>query len=70
MKALGIILIIAGILLTTYTSVTIFRKKKVLDIGSIEISRTEPETTTWSPLIGVVIISAGALILWQANQKR
>lgn len=69
MKAVGIILIVIGLLLTIYTSFTVFRKKKILQLGSVEISRTEPETTTWSPLIGLVVISAGGLILWQSRKR-
>lgn len=69
MKTTGIVLLIAGILLTIYTSFSFFRKEKVLDVGKVEITADKKETVNWSPIIGVILIVAGGVVLWQSSRK-
>jgi hypothetical protein len=70
MKKLGILVIIIGLALTIFTAVTIFTKEKVVDIGTVEITRNKPHYLNWSPLIGIAIIGVGAVVLWQSNRKK
>ena len=41
MKALGLILILIGGIMTVFTGFNLITKKKVMDIGSLEIKRKE-----------------------------
>lgn len=63
MKKTGIILIIAGLLLTVFTAFTFFTKEKVVDIGDVHISRNKPHNLRWSPLIGIVVAGMGGVLL-------
>jgi uncharacterized membrane protein YidH (DUF202 family) len=69
MKQLGVIFIVVGILLTVYTAVTFYTNEKVLDLGDIEITREEPHTVLWSPIIGIAVMVIGAAVLWFSSQK-
>lgn len=65
MKKTGIVLIVIGILLTVFTTFGFFTKKKVVDIGRLEITTSEPHRVNWSPYIGVAtIVVGGALFLF------
>lgn len=69
MKQTGIILIVIGIALTIFTTFKFFTKEKVVDIGNLEITRDKPNTFSWSPIVGVIVIGIGGVILWQGSKK-
>ena len=69
MKKAGIILIAVGLLLTIITGFKFFTKKKVVDIGSFEISASEPHRLNWSPYLGVGIMVVGGIIFLKGNKK-
>ena len=69
MKQAGIIIIILGLALTTFTAFTFFTREKVVDIGSVEITRNKPHYLDWSPLLGVVVVGLGAAVLWKSYAK-
>ena len=69
MKVFGIVLIVAGVLLTIFTGFKVFTKKKVLDVGKLEITRDEPHNFDWSPFVGVGVIVAGGIVLAVSLKK-
>ena len=69
MKKFGILLIIIGLALTIFTTVTFFTKKKVVDVGKIEITTNKPHTINWSPLVGIAVMGIGGVVLWQSGKK-
>lgn len=62
MKKAGIVIMVIGVILTLFTAVTFFTKKKVVDLGSLEITADKPHHVRWSPLIGIAIIGVGGVI--------
>ena len=70
MKTIAIILIIAGFALTAFTSVKFFTREKVVDIGTVEITRNKPHNLQWSPLIGIGVLAVGGIILLVSEQKK
>jgi hypothetical protein len=70
MKALGIILIVAGILMMVFRSVSFTEKKKVVDLGPLEINKDEKKTIGWPIYAGGAAIAAGALILIVGSKKK
>ncbi|MCE2733110.1 MAG: hypothetical protein O9302_08830 [Cyclobacteriaceae bacterium] len=72
MKTIGIALLIIGITMTLFTGFTYLNKKEVVDLGSIEISKTEKHPIYWSPVVGGVITIVGLLILVidRTNRRR
>ncbi len=69
MKKIGIALIIIGLLLTVMTGFVFNTKKKVVDLGSVEISRTDVHHVNWSPYAGVGIILVGGILLLVGGKK-
>ncbi len=63
MKNLGILLIVIGGIMTAFTGFNIITKEKVVDVGPIEINKTEKTPIYWSPITGVIILVAGIVIL-------
>lgn len=63
MRTLGIVLIVAGILALALPYITFTKKEKVLDIGPIEAVTEKKESFPVSPVIGLVILVAGAGIV-------
>jgi len=69
MKKVGIIILIVGLGLTLFTAFTFFTKEKVVDIGSLEITRDKSHHLNWSPLIGIGVMAIGGALLWQSSKK-
>lgn len=69
MKALGTILIVVGIAMMVFTGFNIITKKKVVDVGPIEINKEEKTPVYWSPIVGGVLIIGGVIALL-ADRKR
>jgi uncharacterized iron-regulated membrane protein len=69
MKNLGIVIIALGILMTVFTGFNVFTKKKVVDLGAVEISKTEKTPIYWSPITGLVLIGIGGIVLVVSRKK-
>ncbi len=69
MKNLGITLLVVGIIMTVFTGFNIITKKKVVDLGAVEISREEKTPIYWSPITGGLLAVAGILILVVGKRK-
>ncbi len=69
MKTAGIIIIVAGLLLTIFAGAKFVTQKKVVDIGNLEITRDKNHYLTWSPLIGIAVMVAGAGVYFYAGRK-
>jgi hypothetical protein len=70
MKTTGIIVIVIGLILTIFTTISFFTKEKVVDVGKIEISRDKEHNLKWPPLIGVVIMVVGGVIVFRDYKKK
>ncbi len=69
MKKAGIAIIIIGLLFTIVTGFKFFTREKVMDIGSLKITTSEPHKVNWSPYLGVGIMVVGGVILLVGNKK-
>ena len=69
MKKAGIVIVIAGLLLTIFTAITFFTREKVVDIGSIKISANKPHHLSWSPLIGIAVMGVGGVLILVSGRK-
>ena len=63
MRNLGIILIVIGAIMATVTGFNVVTKKKVVDLGAIEINKEERTPIYWSPITGGVLLLAGVVLL-------
>jgi hypothetical protein len=70
MKKVGIIILAIGLIITVFTGFNFVTKKKVVDIGKLEITRDKNHALAWSPLIGVaVMVVGGAVVFYSAKRK-
>lgn len=67
-KTLGIILIVAGILMITYTGFNYVTTEKVVDIGPLEINADKNHYVQWSPYIGAILLIGGLLLTFVKNK--
>jgi drug/metabolite transporter (DMT)-like permease len=71
MKVFGIVLIIAGVAALLYGGFTYTTHKKAVDVGPVQIEKTEHHSVPLPPLLGVVaIIGGGALFYFGAKEGR
>ena len=69
MKAFGIILIIAGILMLIFRSFSFTKEEKVIDAGPVEINKKENKTIGWPVYAGGIAVAAGVIVLVAARKK-
>lgn len=68
-KALGIVVIVLGLIMTLYTGFNYVTREKVVEIGDFEISADKQNTAIWSPWIGVGIIVIGGVVFLAGKKK-
>ena len=69
MKVLGFILIVAGIVMIVIRGLNIQTEKKVVDIGPLEVNKTENRWVGWPTYAGGIIAVIG-VILVVADRKK
>jgi len=70
MKVLGTILLVLGIFMTIFTGVNLTTKEEIVDLGIVEINKTEKHPIYWSPITGGIMAVAGAIMLVAAVRKK
>lgn len=68
MKALAVLLIVAGILMTMLTSFDVDVKNDVVQINNAEVT-SRNTNIFWSPVTGAVMAVAGVLIIMISRRK-
>lgn len=63
MKKAGIVILIIGLVLTIFTTVTFFTKEKIVDVGEIQISANKRHNLNWSPFIGLAVMAVGGVMM-------
>lgn len=69
MKALGIVLIILGIVVTVFTGISFQEEESVAEIGDVEITREKEREINWPQWAGVAVIAAGVVVLLIGYKK-
>jgi hypothetical protein len=71
MKLAGILLIVAGIAGVIYGGFSYTSHKKAVDMGPIQIEKTEHHNVPIPPILGLVgIVAGGALLFLGAREGR
>jgi len=63
MKTFGIILIIAGIIMIVIRGFNVPVEKKVIDIGPLEVNKTENKWIGWPTYAGGVLAVIGVILV-------
>lgn len=69
MRTIGIVLIIVGIVMLLFRGFSVQKKEKVVDVGPLEINKTENKWIGWPVYAGGIAIVAG-LIMIVADRKK
>jgi uncharacterized membrane protein HdeD (DUF308 family) len=63
MKAIGLILIVVGVLSLMYQGFTYTTHKKVLDVGPIQATKEEHHSVPLPPILGALALIGGVIVL-------
>jgi hypothetical protein len=69
MRSLGIVILVIGVLMTVFTGFNIITKKKVVDLGNVEINKEEKNPVYWSPVTGALLIAVGGVVLLASKKN-
>jgi len=69
MKNTGLVVIVLGILMTLFTGFNVITKKKVVDLGAVEINKEEKTPIYWSPVTGLILIGVGGILIFAGRKK-
>jgi len=69
MKAIGAILILAGIGMFFLNGIDFTTKEKIIDAGPIQISADKEKQLTWPPYAGGIVIAAGVFFILIGKKK-
>jgi hypothetical protein len=69
MRKAGIIILIIGLVVTIVTGLSFVTREKVVDIGKLEISANKKHSLSWSPVVGVVMMTIGAGIYVRSSDR-
>lgn len=69
MKLIAIVLIVLGVIGLIAGGVSWTKKDKVVDLGPVEVTRTEHKSIPLPPVVGGLLLVAGVVLL-VANGKR
>ncbi|MDR3775787.1 MAG: DUF3185 domain-containing protein [Terracidiphilus sp.] len=70
MKIAGILLILAGVATLIYGGFSYTSQEKAVDMGPIQISRTEQHSIPISPILGIAAIAGGAALIYSGAKSR
>jgi len=68
-KTIGLIILVIGLLMTLYTGFNYVTREKVVDLGSIEITKDKDHTASWSPFIGIGVMVIGGVVYLSGKKK-
>lgn len=68
-RAIGIIIVVIGFIMTIYTGFNYVTTEKVVDIGSVKINKEKNHPIQWKPIVGVIVMIGGVVII-EDNRRR
>ena len=69
MKTFGIVLILIGIAMIIVRGISVPTQKKLVDIGPLEINKTENKWIGWPTYTGAVIAVVGVVLVVSGRKR-
>jgi len=69
MKVTGLILLVVGLVALVYGGIKYTTQKREVDLGPIQINKTEHHNIPIPPLLGIVSIAAGGALLFAGGRR-
>jgi hypothetical protein len=70
MKALGIVLVVVGLIGVLWGGITWTDRDTVLDVGPLEVTTEEHERLPFPPVAGGICLAVGAALLIAGSRRR
>ena len=68
-KPVGIFFIGIGIIMLIWSSFTYTKRENVVDAGPVHISADRQKTVSWPPMVGAVVLVAGAVMVFIGRKR-
>jgi uncharacterized membrane protein len=68
-RAIGLVLIVLGIIMLIWTGFTYTKKEKVIDAGPLQVSADKEKSVSWPPYLGGVLLIGGIVIVATAKKN-
>jgi hypothetical protein len=69
MKAIGVLLIVLGVIGLAYGGFTWTTREKVVDLGPVEVTQNKTKSLPLPPIAGGICLVAGVILLVGSNKK-
>lgn len=69
MKKAGIFILILGLVLTIFTTVTFFTRGSIAKIGDVNIIANKRHNLNWSPFVGIAVMAVGGVVVLMSYKK-
>lgn len=69
MKAIGVLLIVLGVVGLAYGGLTWTTREKVIDVGPVEVTQNKTRSLPLPPIAGGVCLIAGVILLVGSNKR-
>jgi hypothetical protein len=69
MKTMGWVLLVIGVLMLLFRGINYTTKEKVVDLGPVEINKTENHSMGWPVYAGGVLALAGVVLVVMGSKK-
>jgi hypothetical protein len=69
MKTIGWVLLVIGVLMLLFRGINYTTKEKVVDLGPVEINKTENHSLGWPVYAGGVLTLAGVVLVAMGSKK-
>jgi len=67
---LGILLIVLGALVLAYQGINYTRQKKVIDVGSVHVTKESHESIPLPPILGGLALAGGVVLLLMGAKNK
>lgn len=68
-KSLGVILIIVGIIMLSYSGFNYVTTERVVDIGPVHINAEKNNFVKLSPVLGLILLIGGVIFLLKSKKS-
>jgi hypothetical protein len=70
MKTSGWVILIIGVVMLVFRGINFTTKEKVVDLGPVEINKTENHRLGWPVYAGGILVLGGILLLVAGSKKK
>jgi hypothetical protein len=70
MQKAGLIILAVGLIITLFNGYNYVTKERIVEIGELQITADQTNTASWSPTIGLVVMTLGGILFMVGGKER